>query len=827
MLSACAVKEQPEGMEFGLEMPSAESGKVVIGQKTGEAYPLLWAKGDQIRVNGVLSAALSQAKAGGRSASFTLAGSVSAPYTVVHPASAWTSASLINFPAGSTAVLAAKSNNNTDVQLYNLTAYLRLRITRTDETPSFTKITFEGNGGEPVSGTFNVSYDAEGRPQLGEATQGQAKLTLQNPGDGGEYLLSLPAQTFAQGFTVRIFDSENRYMRLRTTASVTFSPGVITNAPAAAYTPNGMLLDGETPDGLDEDNTAVMDHVHTVMEMNQETPVLNSHAGYELESVLQPIYDYKQLLSDEFLLKGIDPETFPEQYHATYPRIKRLPDGSFILFYHGGETGSRVWYSRSADFKTWSEPVMLYKPYRISVVDPNDDWRRFVNPDAVVLPNGELLLVVSDRANTYYHQDMGCGLTFRRSADGGKTWGNPYRVEVGPNWEPYLLRLPDGTLHCYFSDAIVETWNSGTGLIVSTDDGYTWSSKIRCCQQYKYDYVTADPVKSQYNGQKLYTDQMPCFRVLNDGQTIVGFLEGRWAKPIPTDCEDKESYGRYYTMSIVRNHGFVWEDLTSYYAVKEGPADRETVVPTGGAGGYISTFPSGETVFSWTAGSSIALRLGNASATSFKGSSWTSDLYKPFEYNGYWACTEAWGGNYLASSVHAYSNGGYLGLQLMLFYLNQRLFAGSGTIDVDGSTLDWTTTRAFFVSAPSGEQAILRVCHDASKLYLLVEAVDDALTAPVNLRLSLGTTQKANLKLGPEGVISGAVSGMVSQTLGGTTLDNRQGWICEMSIPLSSLGASATSELRCYMDVTAGGKAYPFEGATSSSTSAWQRIKLK
>ena len=839
LLSACAVKEQPEGMEFSLEMPSAESGKVVIGQKTGEAYPLLWAKGDQIRVNGVLSAALSQAKAGGRSASFTLAGSVSAPYTVVHPASAWTSASLINFPAGSTAVLAAKSNNNTDVQLYNLTAYLRLRITRTDETPSFTKITFEGNGGEPVSGTFNVSYDAEGRPQLGEATQGQAKLTLQNPGDGGEYLLSLPAQTFAQGFTVRIFDSENRYMRLRTTASVTFSPGVITNAPAAAYTPNGMLLDGETPGGLDEGDTPVLRYIHLITELDPGPAVLNSHAGYELESVLQPMYDHYQVLDNLWLLKGINIDVHRDQRAAMYPRIRHLPDGSFIMFYMGGHYGSRIWCTRSADFKTWSEPELLYKPYSVTGESGQTGTRRFVNPDALVLPNGELLLVVAYRSPGLAETDDRSSLSFRRSSDGGKTWGEPYEVRVGTHiWEPCLTLLPDGSIQCYFTDALAATRNSGTGLIVSTDGGYTWSPKIRCCQQYKYDYYTAHAEKTQYNGQKIYTDQMPAFRVLNDGHTLAGLVEGRQETPRPADCDDEDTYNSYCSLSLLRNPSLVWTDLTSYDVVKEGPSDRTKLISRLAYAPCLETFPSGEIVASWTGGHrtraeglKLRLRLGNASATGFAGDGWASTdsgVYSPFADNGLWAGIETWGQRFLAMGCMAETVGTVdtLGIEIGQMYLNQRLFAAHHSVTPDADLSDWNPGGAFYVCAPSGEQAVLRVCHDASRLYLALECVDPALAADteVHLRLALGSTQKLALTFTPQGVTG---SDALTQALyTGCTADGRSGYACELSLPLSALGATASSELRCYLDIAVGGSVWPLSRAVASQTQNWQRISL-
>ena len=109
----------------------------------------------------------------------------------------------------------------------------------------------------------------------------------------------------------------------------------------------------------------------------------------------------------------------------------------------------------------------------------------------------------------------------------------------GTNWEPYLLQLPDGRIQCYFTDCLPATRNSGTSVITSTDNGRTWHGHMRVCRQYKYDD----------KGVRIFTDQMPCFRLLNDGETLFGFLEARLEPEGPQG-------NSIYTMSAVRNRGF-------------------------------------------------------------------------------------------------------------------------------------------------------------------------------------------------------------------------------------------------------------------------------
>lgn len=854
---SCSLRETAAGeTEFNVCLGPDENGRVAFGEKSGNSYPLVWSEGDRISVNGVSSSPVTAASAGGRSAGFTFASTVSTPYYVVYPAASFVTPKRISFPSeqihapgscpASSMVLARRTGSSSGIELYNLCGCIRFNIPRAGDLTPYTKMVFKGNAGEFVSGVFNLNYDSSGKPSLGDAYSAEKSITLTGMQETGEYIICVPAMTFSSGFSFTVYDEQGHFMRLRTGSPVTVSPGVLINAPEAAYVPTGTILDAGTGE-VDEGENPVVSVINTVMEMNREPAVLNSHAGEELQAVMQPVWDTYQVLDKKWLLNGIDIDVMTDQRCAMYPRIKYLPDSTFVMFYMGGHYGSRIWVTRSSDFRTWSEPQMLFKPRSVTV-DGVSCTRRYCNPDAVVLPDGDILLVTCFRSAGVHEQNKGSGLAFRRSSDGGKTWGEPYELEATGYvvWEPYLLLLPDGTIQCFFTDAITFTRNSGTGMVSSTDGGYTWSSKIRTCQQYKYDYYTLNPEKSQYNGQKIYTDQMPCLRVLNDGKTIAGLFEGRYETPTPSDCADNDTYKSSCRVSLTRNPSLSWTDLTSYGVVKEGPADRTIVLDRLAYSPYMATFPSGETVCSWTGGhrkgkNGLKMRFitGDASATSFRGGDWGSCsgstfnpgpcVYTPFEHNCMWGCVETFAQNLMAvaAMVETVDTQDTLGIQIGLMYLNHRINAPSAAIKVNGSLDDWKVTRALMVSAPSGEQSLIRACMDDSNLYLAIETADAKSRAKLSLKLASGSTVKLALECTSDSLkkITGKVESSARGR--GITSSGVGGWLREIAVPLSSLGVSAGDELRCYAEISADGTTTPFVFATASDTENWQRIKLQ
>ncbi len=426
-----------------------------------------------------------------------------------------------------------------------------------------------------------------------------------------------------------------------------------------------------------------------------------SHEGLEAYSSLTPVSGYHQVIPNTFLkFKG----------HAIYPRIKKLANGEYIMFLQSGRIASRTYCMLSKDLKTWEEPQVLFDPYPVET-SICKDTRAYSTTDGVVLANGDILAVTSFRAVKSYKKNVGNGLMTRRSKDNGRTWEPEQIIYEGTNWEPYLLLLPDGRVQCYFTDCDAIEMDSGTSVMTSEDNGYTWSEKIHCCRQYKFDNA---------NGTPVHTDQMPCFKVLTDGKTLLGFMEDRLQK-------NGQGSDSYYKMSVVRNHSLDWKEVP---ARGIGPKDRDTNISDGCAG-YVAVFPSGETVLSCNLKRKFSLKVGNSKGTQFNGT-WDA-WYQPFEGSGYWGSTEIVDSHLLAGAMHCET-----GIEMGLFYLNHAIKAEKAS-DPDR----WTKAHFLYLGSEKGDIA-LKASKDRKNLYLRVEglSVSDSIEAEMTIG---GTAVKAAL----------------------------------------------------------------------------------
>ncbi|MBQ7269399.1 MAG: exo-alpha-sialidase [Bacteroidales bacterium] len=539
-------------------------------------------------------------------------------------------------------------------------------------------------------------------------------------------------------------------------------------------TVNGKTGEGKFSDGFWRAGKAPETwQLVTLSEDKVAAPFKASHSGEEQYSVLQPMPAYSCRLEPSFLLKDL-PETADEQKFACYPRIKTLKDGSYILFWMGGRFGSRIWCSRSTDGLQWSTPDMLFSPHKVTMPDGKEDVRRYVNPDAVVLPDGDILLVVSFRAHSHYKYGVGSGLMVRRSSDGGRTWSEARQITDVPNWEPYLLCLPDGRIQCYLTHGVPQWWNSGTSVMTSSDGGDTWTQPIRCSRQFKY----------VYQGHNIYTDQMPCFRVLADGRTLAGFLESRNETKIPLDYKDKDYYASYCKMSMVYNDGFDWKDLGED---SEGPVRRQTNILRGAAG-YMVTFPSGEVVVGRTIKSDYQVKVLTSDAETPQGVNWASGWFKALPDPGYWGCLETDGPLTMYVAMHSDKT---KGLQLGRYHLNHRIDAAPGRFSDD----------PLYLGTSDGAEARIRASRTGEELILSV--VTKGPVASVDLRLcGLGSKQilRRSLKDG-----------------GG-----------ELRIPLVETGVSAAGDYIClYALLNSNTESTAFTAAQVANPYTWQRIRLQ
>ena len=422
-------------------------------------------------------------------------------------------------------------------------------------------------------------------------------------------------------------------------------------------------------------------------DLNQGTVAINSHEDFtSRSSLMMNRRSYVEIGADQTKVDA-----------PVYPRVKKMENGNYILFYQNNQIGADSYYVVSTDLQTWTGGDRVFARHAIVDQSGANNERRFSTCNVLVLDNGDILAVASYRANRDYRLlPKDNGLIMSRSSDNGLTWSDPVEIYQGTNWEPHLLQLPSGEIHCYFTDSRthIADYNTGTALIVSNDNGQSWTPSFgsgpnRVIRQ-KF---------GEQNGINLYTDQMPGVIQLNNSNKLAAAIESY------------NNASNYYLSLAYSDNDGQWLQLTEN---EEGPSDRENYV-FAGAAPSLAQFPSGETVLSYNSESNFRLKIGDAEATSF------GEPYAPFGKTGYWGTIEPIDSHQMIGSMHTSG-----AIMLARFNLNHRIMATSRSVDADGDNQEWAATDdAFFVGQKSQAQATLRCSSDDSNLYFLVEVFDD------------------------------------------------------------------------------------------------------
>lgn len=559
--------------------------------------------------------------------------------------------------------------------------------------------------------------------------------------------------------------------------------------------------------------------IHTIYELNKQVEAVDSHAGEEASSVLEMDFSAYMLIDSATL--GV--------HNPVYSRIKKLKNGGYLLLYQDGRIADNIYYALSKNLKNWSQGRMLFeaKPIETAL---GEDMRKFSSADAAVLSNGDIVSVVSFRAaNGYKTLAAANGIMLRRSKDNGISWGPEQVIYVGTNWEPYILELPTGELQCYFTDTDPIYRNSGTSMVVSSDDGETWTpsgqgNSYKVIRQYKY----------INNGKRIYTDQMPCIRVLNDGKTLVGFMEARLELDGPP-VDKTAKYDSKYMMSLV----YANNNWTTLRGDEVGPTDRQSNLFIG-AGGYLSQFRSGETVISCNINRKFSMKLGDSKARIFNQSSWSTNWMQPFPESGYWGSTELDDAHFIIGTMHTQK-----GIMIGRFFLNHRIDAAKQPIKVDGFNADWRPMDALFIGSESETQASFRAAVDDENLYLLVERLDRDLEIGDEVDLYIhnnhGNTLNENsmkITIGPKGIVGYAkwvgsdwqkadgssllVANKVAGVVGDAKTDT--GYLSEIQIPFSAINVKS-NYLRFNAVLRDGDMRDGFTFALLEKPQSWMLIK--
>ena len=412
----------------------------------------------------------------------------------------------------------------------------------------------------------------------------------------------------------------------------------------------------------DESQEPVLCSITPIGELNQGTPIINSHTDVTKRSSL--MMNYRMFVTME--------SSYPR-----YPRIKKMKNGDYILFYHNGSAnsniGRRCFYALSKDMKTWINKGEIFNSYDIIDSKGNKNIHCYANCDGLVLSNGDILAVASCRANSGYRDlPEDAGIELRRSTDNGVTWSEPVKIYQGVNWEPFLLELPTGELHCYFTDSSRtglegHGTDTGTAMVVSTDGGKTWRPDFSSSPYYVL------RMRWEKNGIVGYNHQMPSVVRLNDNKGLAAAVE---------------TNNSGYHISLCYSDKDEWEYLA---ADQEGPADSNNCVFSG-MGPYLGQFPSGETVLSYESSSKYTLKIGDATARNF------GSAYQPFS-GGYWGSLCMIDSHTLVGTNVKVKEGP---VQMAQFVLNHRIDAVKREVTVDGNNKEWANTdHALFVGGKS------------------------------------------------------------------------------------------------------------------------------
>ncbi len=425
-----------------------------------------------------------------------------------------------------------------------------------------------------------------------------------------------------------------------------------------------------------------------------------------------------------------------------YPRLKKVSDNNYLLFYNIGKTDPSCFLTRSSDLKEWDKGTALFE----GTVDTH-----YATCDAVVLKNGDILAVASFRPVDWgaYTSDMTkSGLVLRRSTDGGKTWSDMTKIYTGMNWEPYLLQLESGEVQCFFTHTAPYTHlygynnkmrSSGVGLIRSYDNGATWTPNVTEAP-YSADIASQTYIGTMQGYGKMFNEQMPSVVELHSGSMLMA------AELLP-DFNDPTKF----RLTITRSHDN-WKKLA---LDEQGPSDKQTIADVHATGPYVAQMKSGETVISYNGTKGLNIIVGNSEGKNFSAATQPlADFNKT-----YWGSLEVLGSHAFLAACDDDTKSGNVEHRRISYgtmYLNHDINAKKMTATLDGDSMEWEgNTDAIFVGSNSQAQASVRFAEDTEHIYILCERLDEKLSSKDDVDIFLaGNNAKEYYKLtvSPKGV---------------------------------------------------------------------------
>ncbi len=530
--------------------------------------------------------------------------------------------------------------------------------------------------------------------------------------------------------------------------------------------------------------------------------------------------------------------------NAWYPRIKKVKDDLYVMFWMYGQLGRHLYVAYSNDGKTWTNPEVFWAAdnskkftHDYGPLAGTEDQYLAVNADACVLDNGEILCVYAVRPSSGYGYAEYAELNGIYMVRGKVTEDNKViwsestekkypsqvvqeevQITKGQVWEPYIFQREDGRIEVYWSCAIgyidiygfdKDKRSTCTAMISSTDNGYTWAPETvkenhyvgkRVFQEYVADKV---PYGTNADGSPMYTEAVPYF----GGQmpTAVELYNGKTLLATEVQLITADGKGGDFRISYaISKDGGEWDDLG---LTDEGPStSQHDIISTGGASPYVGRFESGEVVLTYGLNAVLRARM-----VSPDGSVVDGKEFRPAKNTaGSWGSVEVVDSHKIVAANPG-KNGDLKSINLFYSYLNHRINAPKVAVNVDGYTNDWeNNTDALFVGSETQAQITVRTAHDNDNVYFLVSRLDTYITDgdTTTICIGAGTSNYYRVIVGLNGIesITYVENGANKGTLtGGNAVvkvfgtannneDKDEGVVTEISIPKSLVGlAGATS----------------------------------
>ncbi|MBE6250102.1 MAG: exo-alpha-sialidase [Bacteroidales bacterium] len=733
----------------------------------GDKFSVIWTGTEKVSVNGQQSRSIVVDAENPKRAVFAF-GVVTPPYSSVYPASACKSVSgltgTVTFPseqkfvAGSfdpdAALMVGYSDQEGTLEFHHAVSYLLVNVI-TSDSRSFKSLSVTGNASERMSGEFSVDFktqEVSSNEKDGSSTTVSGQQSLAS---GEAIMIAIPARTYEKGISITLQSANGMTKTLKSSATFPAKAGVV--YPTSVRWEIGTV----SIEGIKDMPMVPMDtwfeecvistsvrktlSLTPFIELNQSPGELNSHADVHERSSLKMMYSTLQVKGKD------DGYRYPH-----YARIRKMSDGSYIQMwqtpsdedaYNGNKNGKDVYYSLSKDFKTWSTPTELFKSKNVYYDILNRDTRHYSNGNGIVLSNGDFLAVACFRAPEIYNNESYKsyqGLAIRRSTDCGKSWSTEQIIYNGPCWEPHLMEVEEGVIHCYFAES--RPWisgsHSGTSLVISNDGGSSWSPAVGS-EPYR---VMRKKWYSEKDNTYFYTDQMAVGIKLN-GTSQLAFA---------VECVDSRNTSNQETMSssvVYSPENGQWNYLQGD---EEASCSRLDKVGDGGAP-YLVQFHSGETVLTYSSSDyKMYYKIGNERAADF-----SSKSRPVLPYKGSWGGMEMESPHTLLACRYS-SDNDVPALSRARFALNHNIAASSGVHMADADNSDWKNTdEALYVGSISANWATLRCSQDSDKVYFLIEVSDEYISSKDYVTLTLAGDSGDNklgearrIKVTPKGVVT-------------------------------------------------------------------------